>query len=83
MSVVRLNSSRMGCNQEHREGLRVLPLKSSAPCKRNGGMSQDLSVCRYALSRWSSALQATLHGEQHAPERRQAEEARFQDVMLG
>jgi len=46
-------------------------------------MSQDLSVCRYALSPWSQAVQTTLHGEQHAPERCHAEEASFQDVMLG
>jgi len=28
-------------------------------------------------------LQTTLRGEQHAPERRHAEEASFQEVMLG
>jgi hypothetical protein len=27
--------------------------KSECAVKRNGGMSQDLSVCRYALSPWS------------------------------
>jgi len=46
-------------------------------------MSEDLSVCRYALSPWSLALQTTLQGEPHAPERRHAEEARCQEVMLG
>src|SRR3954471_15229609 len=45
-------------------------------------MLQDLSVCRYALSPWSLALQTTLQGEQHAPERRYAEEASFQDVVM-
>src|SRR6266478_7167720 len=43
-------------------------------------MSQDLSVCRDALSPWSSALQTTLQGEQHAPERRHAEEALRHEV---
>src|SRR5262245_46403184 len=47
-----------------------LPLNASAPCRRKGGMSHDLSVCRYALNSWSSALQTTLEGEPHAPERR-------------
>ena len=59
-----------------------LPLNASAPCRRKGGMSHDLSVCGYALNSWSSALQTTLEGEPHAPERRHAEEARFQDVTL-
>src|SRR5712691_12003978 len=43
-------------------------------------MSQDLSVCRYALSPWSEALQTTLQGEQHTPERRHAEEALRHEV---
>jgi putative transposase len=30
-----------------------------APCKRYGGMSQDLGVYRYPLSRWGSASWAT------------------------
>ena len=72
-----------GVSRSHYRRLIDLPLHPGAPCKRNGGMSQDLSVCRYALSPWSEALQATPHGEQHAPERRHAEEASFQDVMLG
>src|SRR4029453_3840746 len=43
-------------------------------------MSEDLSVCRDALSPWSEALQTTLQGEQHAPERRYAEEALRHEV---
>ena len=30
-----------------------------APCKRHGGMSKDLGVYRYPLSRWGSASWAT------------------------
>jgi len=30
-----------------------------APCKRYGGMSQDLGIYRYPLSRWGSASWAT------------------------
>ena len=60
-----------------------LPLNASAPGKRKGGMSQDLSVCRYALNSWSAALQTALEGEPHVPERRHTDEARFEDVRLG
>src|SRR5712691_9025520 len=43
-------------------------------------MSRDQSVCRYALSPWSEALQTTLQGEQHTPERRHAGEALRHEV---
>jgi hypothetical protein len=46
-------------------------------------MWKHLRVYRYSMSPWSEALQTTLQGEQHAPERRHEEEASFQDVMLG
>src|SRR5580765_6457479 len=38
-------------------------------------MSKDHGVYRYSVSPWSSALQTTLQGEQHAPKRRHEEEA--------
>jgi hypothetical protein len=40
-------------------------------------------VYRYPMSPWSLALQTTLEGEQHAPERRHAGEASPQEVVLG
>jgi hypothetical protein len=40
-------------------------------------------VYRYPMSPWSSALQTTLEGEQHAPERHHAGEASPQEVVLG
>jgi len=40
-------------------------------------------VYRYPTSPWSSALQTTLEGEQHAPERHHAGEASPQEVVLG
>src|SRR5436853_4881435 len=61
----------------------ALPLHPRAPCKRNGGMSQDPRGCRDALSPWSDALQTTLAGEQPAPARRHAEAASFPEGMLG
>lgn len=35
------------------------------------------------MSPWSEALQTTLQGEQHAPERRHEGEASSQEVLLG
>jgi hypothetical protein len=40
-------------------------------------------VYRYPMSPWRSALQTTLEGEQHAPERHHAGEASPQEVVLG
>jgi hypothetical protein len=43
----------------------------------------SLGYTRYPMSPWSEAVQTTLHGEQHAPERRGAEEASLQEAVLG
>ena len=50
-----------------------------------GDVPSGNASCAYPvpLSRWASAPQTTLWGEQHGPERYHEEEGSLQEVMLG